>query len=75
MKVKDFKSKFNSFPVDYHVMLNEEYVIKAYVDHTNKVVRLYTDTVKPPEHVRPPARRETVDFIDMVDENGQMILF
>jgi len=58
-------------------MLNEEYIIKAYVDHTNKVVRLYTTSVRPPEELTPPApaKRETVDFSGMVDEDGQLILF
>ena len=75
MTVKGLKNKLISFPQDYGVVLNEEFIIKVYVDHTNKVVRLYTASVKPPEELVPPERRETVDFIDMVDDDGQLIMF
>lgn len=75
MTAKKLKNKLTSFPQDYEVVLDEEYIVKVYVDHTNKVVRLYTAAVKPPEELVPRERRETVDFIDMVDEDGQLILF
>ena len=75
MRVKELKDKFSSFPEKYNTMLNDEYVTKVYVDHTNKIVRLYTDTVKPPEEVVPAARRETGSYADMVDDDGQLILF
>lgn len=77
MKVKRLKDKLDSFPINYEVTLDGEFIIKLYVDHSSKTVKIYTDKVKPPEELTPPApaRRETTTFSGMTDENGQLILF